>query len=210
MQAQKVKTQSRRILDKRKKALSAAHRKVINDLEAKVEAVKGTKYALGMNPENLNASLLDKLKLIEETHPNLFKAYQLKEKLRVILHMKDVIAAKMELDQWLTEAEKCDIKQFEELAEKIRRHKENILNSVELQTNSSKSEATNTTVKALIATARGFRNLNNMFALIYLRCSDIVVPLHNRYQPTPEKMRELRDLQNQRKQQREELKRASA
>ncbi|MDQ9779238.1 hypothetical protein RF400_11625, partial [Acinetobacter baumannii] len=31
--------------DKSKNALSVAHRKVINDLEAKVEAVKGTKYA---------------------------------------------------------------------------------------------------------------------------------------------------------------------
>ena len=196
--------------DKSKKALSAAHRKVINDLEAKVEAVKGTKYALGMNPENLNASLQDKLKLIEETHPDLFRAYQLKEKLRIILHMKDVKTAEMELEQWLKEADTCGIGQFEELVNKIRRHKENILNSVELQTNSSKSEATNTTVKALIATARGFRNLNNMFALIYLRCSDIVVPLHNRYQPTPEKMRQLRDLQNSKKQKRKEAKRASA
>lgn len=196
--------------DKSRNALSAAHLKVINDLEAKVKAVKGAKYALGMNPENLNASLQDKLKLIEETHPDLFRAYQLKEKLRVILHMKDVITAEMELNQWLKEADECGIKQFEELAEKIRRHRDNILNSIELQINSSKSEATNTTVKALIATARGFRNLNNMFALIYLRCSDIVVPLHNRYQPSPEKMRDLRDLQNQRKQQREELKRASS
>ncbi|WP_375144157.1 hypothetical protein, partial [Acinetobacter pittii] len=32
--------------------------------------------------------------------------------------MKDVKTAEMELEQWLTEAEKCDIKQFEELAEK--------------------------------------------------------------------------------------------
>ena len=194
---------------KGKGALSAAHRKVINDLEEKVKAVKGTKYALGMNPENLSASLKDKLKLIEETHPDLFRAYQMKEKIRIILHMKDVKTAEIELEQWLKEAEKCGISQFEDLADKIRRHKKNILNAVELQTNSSKSEAANTTVKALIATARGFRNLDNMFALIYLRCSDIVVPLHNRYQPTPEKMRELKDLQNQRKQPREELKRAS-
>lgn len=118
--------------DKSRNALSAAHRKVINDLEAKVKAVKGAKYALGMNPENLNASLQDKLKLIEETHPDLFRAYQLKEKLRVILHMKDVITAEMELNQWLKEADECGIKQFEELAEKIRRHRDNILNSIEL------------------------------------------------------------------------------
>ena len=89
--------------------------------------------------------------------------------------------------------------QFVELKEKIERHKANILNSVELQVNSSRSEATNTTIKALIATARGFRNLQNMFALIYLRCSDIVIPLHNRYQPSAEKQRELREMQKMRK-----------
>lgn len=192
-----------------KGTLSAAHRKVIDDLEAKAKAVKGAKYALGMNPENLSTSLQDKLKLIEETHPDLFRAYQLKEKLRVILHMKDVKTAERELDKWLEEADACGISQFEDLAKKIRRHRQNILNSVELQMNSAKSEAANTTVKALIATARGFRNLDNMFALVYLRCSDIVVPLHNRYQPSAEKMRQLREIQNRRKQQREERKRAS-
>ena len=189
-----------------KGTLSAAHRKVIDDLEAKAKAVKGTKYALDMNPENLSTSLQDKLKLIEETHPDLFRAYQLKEKLRVILHMKDVKTAEGELDKWLEEADACSISQFEDLARKIRRHRQNILNSVELQMNSAKSEAANTTVKALIATARGFRNLDNMFSLVYLRCSDIVVPLHNRYQQSPEKMRQLREIQNRRKQQREETK----
>lgn len=192
-----------------KGTLSAAHRKVIDDLEAKAKAVKGAKYALGMNPENLSTSLQDKLKLIEETHPDLFRAYQLKEKLRVILHMKDVKTAEGELDKWLEEADACSISRFEDLAKKIRRHRQNILNSVELQMNSAKSEAANTTVKALIATARSFRNLDNMFSLVYLRCSDIVIPLHNRYQQSPEKMRQLREIQNRRKQQREETKKTS-
>ncbi|MBB5182827.1 transposase [Catenisphaera adipataccumulans] len=59
------------------------------------------------------------------------------------------------------------IVQFAELSKKIARHRKNILNSVELQVNSSRSEAANTTIKSLIATTRGFRNLDNMFALIY-------------------------------------------
>ena len=50
-------------------------------------------------------------------------------------------------------------------------------------------ESCNTTIKALIKVARGFRNLDNMMALIYLRCSDIVVPLHNRIQPSAEYQR---------------------
>lgn len=191
----------------KKSTLSEAHQKVINDLEKRAQDIKGAKYALGMNPENLSESSQDKLKLIEETHPDVFAAYQLKERIRVILHMKDVKTAEIELDQWLQDARSSEIRQFEELAEKIERHKQNILNSVELQVNSSKSEATNTTIKSLIATARGFRNMENMFALIYLRCSDLTVPLHNRYQPSVEKQKELRELQNERRRNLEEARR---
>lgn len=193
-----------------KNTLSEAHQKVIDNLERKAKDIKGAKYALGMNPENLNESARDKLKLIEETHPDVYRAYRLKEKLRIILHMKDVKTAEIELDKWMEESRHSNIKQFEEMAEKINRHRTNILNSVELQMNSSRSEATNTTIKSLIATARGFRNMDNMFALIYLRCSDLVIPLHNRYQPSAEKQRKLRDLQNSRRRQREIAKRPEA
>ena len=195
--------------DNEANTLSAAHQKVINDLEQNAKKIKGTKYVLGMNPENLKISALDRLRLIEESYPDVYRAYQLKEKLRIILHMKDSKTAETALEQWIEEVANCEIKQFVDIACKIRKHKESILNAVELQVNSSKSEATNTTIKSLIATARGFRNMANMFALIYLRCSDIVVPLHNRYQPSAEKQRELRELQNQRKRQREEAKKQS-
>lgn len=74
-----------------------------------------------------------------------------------------------------------------DLSEKIVRHKDNILNSVRCQANSAKSEAVNTTIKVLIKMARGFRNTGNMISLIYLKCSDLVIPLHNRPQMSPEK-----------------------
>ena len=90
-------------------ALSSAHKKILDDLKKKSKDLKGTKYALGMNPENLSQSLKDKLKLISETQPVLFKAYQLKEKLRIILHMKDVRTAEMELDKWIEESSECEI-----------------------------------------------------------------------------------------------------
>ena len=187
--------------------LSAEHREAIEALERRAKGIRGTRYALGMNPENLSASLEDKLRLVEESYPDVYRAYQLKEQLRVILHMRDHVTARAALDAWIAEAGSCGIAQFEGLAEKVARHGEGILAAVELQANSSKSEATNTTVKALIATARGFRNLDNMFALVYLRCSDITVPLNNRYQPSAAKQRELRDIQNARKRAREEEKR---
>jgi len=191
-------------------SLAAVHQKIINELEEKAKAIKDTKYALGMNPENLRESQQDKLKLLEETHPDVYRAYQLKEQLRIILHMKDLQTSADSLDRWIETALNCGMNAFKALADKIIRHRQNILNSVELQVNSSRSEATNTTIKSLIATARGFRNLENMFALIYLRCSDINIPLNNRYHLSPEKQQELREIQNARKHLREEKKRAAA
>ena len=96
--------------------------------------------------------------------------------------MKDEKQAAIELGQWITDASGSGLEPMMELSEKIGRHKENILNSVRCQANSAKSEAVNTTIKVLIKMARGFRNIGNMIALIYLKCSDLVIP-------RPEKLR---------------------
>ena len=90
---------------------------------------------------------------------------------------------------------------------KIQRHRENILNAVHFQANSSKSESTNTTIKGLIKVARGFRNLDNMIALIYLKCSDLLIPLNNRVQPSPEKRTAIRLKAAERRRKRVEAKR---
>ena len=195
---------------KTKTKLTPEHQMIIDQMQKKAEEIKGTKYTLGMNPENLSESMRDRLKILEGSYPEVYRAYSFKERLRIILHMKDTKTATTELDKWIVETSACGIKPFEELAEKIMRHREHILNAVELQANSSKSEACNTTIKALIKIARGFRNLDNMFALIYLRCSDLVIPLFNRYQPTPEQQKRLREIANERRTQREEGKRIGA
>ena len=101
--------------------------------------------------------------------------------------MRDPEQAATELTKWIDDAKKSGLGPMKELADKIEnRHKENILNAIKCQANSAKSESTNTTIKGLIKLARGFRNLDNMIALIYLKCSGIVVPLCNRPQPSAE------------------------
>ena len=86
---------------------------------------------------------------------------------------------------------------MEELSEKIAQHKKNILNSIRCEANSAKSEAVNTTIKVLIKMARGFRSIGNMIALIYLKCSDLVIPLHNRPQMSAEKAAAARKASNE-------------
>ena len=163
----------------------------------RARAIKGSKHALGHNPENCSEYQADKIKLIENDYPDLYRAYQLKEALRLILHMKDEKQAAIELGQWITDASGSGLEPMMELSEKIGRHKENILNSVRCQANSAKSEAVNTTIKVLIKMARGFRNIGNMIALIYLKCSDLVIPLHNRPQMSSEKAATTRKTANE-------------
>lgn len=184
------------------------NKQLLKFYEDRAKDIKGSKFALGHRPENCTPGQIEKLKLIENSYPDLYKAYQMKESLRLILHMKDYELAKAELDVWIKETWKSGLgygmNSFNELSDKIKRHRTNILNSVKHQANSAKSESANTTIKALIKVARGFRNMDNLIAFIYLRCSDLVVPLNNRYQPTAEKAAELREADNARRRVREQ------
>lgn len=183
----------------RKENLSAEHQEILDQLLEKAKSIKGARHALGHNPENCTDGQNDKIKLIENNYPDLYRAYQLKESIRLILHMKNAQQAESELNQWIADAAASDLKPMIELSEKITRHKQNILNSIRFQANSAKSEATNTTIKVLIKMARGFHSLTNMVSLIYLKCSDLVIPLNNRPQMESEKAAIARRIANERK-----------
>lgn len=95
-----------------------------------------------------------------------------------------------------------------DLADKVERHEEGILNGIKFQANSAKSESTNTVIHGLIGLAKGFRNIGNMMSLIYLKCSDLVINLFNRPQPSAAYTKARREKANERRKQREEQKRA--
>ena len=189
----------------KKVQLTAEHEAALKELADRIEDFKGAKFALGHNPENCTDSQVEKLQLIENNYPDLYRAYQLKEAFRLILHMKNSEQACIELMKWIDDARNSGTKPMRELADKIENiHKENILNAIKCQANSAKSESTNTTIKGLIKLARGFRNISNMISLIYLKCSDIVVPLYNRPQPSKEYLARKRERANELRRLREE------
>ena len=193
----------------KKEQFTPEHEAVLEELVQKMNDVKYAKHALGHNPENRNEKQNEKIKMIENSYPDLYMAYQLKEDIRLILHMKDHKLAEYELDSWIKKAKACGLNPMSKLADKIERHRTNILNSIEYQANSAKSESTNTTIKYLIKLARGFRTLENMFALIYLKCSDIIIPLCNRLQPSIEYIRKQKNRALERKRAREAAKNAT-
>ena len=153
---------------------------IIKAAQAKADEIKNSSYALGKAPENLTEKQQLRIELIAATNNKLYRAYKLKEKLRLLLKIKDLEEAETELRSWLWWASHCRIPAFVELNKKIRRHKEHILNTIRLGLSNARIEATNNKIKLIVRKAYGFRNMQNMMDMIYLVCSDLVIPLPNR------------------------------
>lgn len=118
--------------------------------------------------------------MIAENNNRLYRAYRMKEMLRLLLKIKDVGEAATELNRWLWWASHSRIPAFKELYRKIKRHKEHILNAIRLGMSKARIEATNNKIKLIIRKAYVFRNIQNMLGMVYLVCSDLRIPLPNR------------------------------
>ena len=153
---------------------------IIRAAKAKAEDIKNSAYALGKAPENLTEKQQLRVKMIAENNDRLYRAYRMKEMLRLLLKIKDVIEAEATLKRWLWWASHSRIPAFKELYQKIKRHKAHILNAIRLGMSNARIEATNNKIKLIIRKAYGFRNIQNMLDMVYLVCSDLRVPLPNR------------------------------
>lgn len=152
----------------------------LNALNEKASKIKSSTYALGKAPENLTQNQKDRLDFIANTSPKLFKGYTLKEQLRLALKGPDIDTVKAELKTFFWRATHSRIKVFKELAYKIRRHEEHILNTIESKLSNARVESINNKIKLFIRKAYGFRNIQNMLDMIMLGCSNIFIPLPNR------------------------------
>ena len=146
----------------------------------KAEEIKNSAYALGKAPEHLTEKQELRVQMIAENNDRLYRAYRMKEMLRLLLKIKDLEEAEVELKRWLWWASHSRIPAFKELYAKIKRHKEHILNAIRLGMSNARIEATNNKIKLIVRKAYGFRNIQNMLDMVYLVCSDLRVPLPNR------------------------------
>ena len=159
----------------------------IKQAKKAAEELKGSKYALGKNPENLTPKQAERLALVQAEDPQLRRGHEMKEDLRLVFKLSDPELAEAALDRWLARAQRCRIPAFVELGRKIRRHRENILNTVRHGLSNARVEAINNKIKLLVRIAYGFRDVNAMISLILLFCSSIKIPWPGRTRQTPAK-----------------------
>jgi transposase len=122
------------------------------------------------------------MELLIKSDKKLYRAYLLKEGLRLIFRYSYDGAVK-ELDRWLAWAQRCRIKEFVELGRKIKRHKPAILAAIKYGLTNARIEAINNKIKVTIRMGYGFRNIDNLIALVKLKCGGINVALPGRKYP---------------------------
>ena len=160
--------------------LDATDEEIIAAAKAKANAIKNAAFALGKAPEHLTENQQIRIAMIAENNSRLYRAYRMKETLRLLLKIKNVGEAETELCRWLWWASHSRIPAFKDLYRKIKRHKSHILNTIRLGMSNARIEATNNKIKLIIRKAYGFRNIQNMLDMVCLVCSDLRVPLPNR------------------------------
>ena len=101
-------------------SVSQVNQKILDDLENRLEEIKGTKYVLGMNPENINEQMHDRLSILQVSYPEVYKAYELKEQIRAIISMSSVTVAQESLNQWIAKAANSGLPHFEKLSRKLK------------------------------------------------------------------------------------------
>lgn len=143
-----------------------------NDKTA-TEAMRGVRYAVPKNPEDLTER--------QDTDPRgqPYRSWQLKELPRTLPH-QPVGQAGAGLERWIFRASHSRIPEIVELCRKTRRRKDDIPKTIRLGHSNARPEAFNNKIKATIRMAYGFRHVDDLIAMIKLRCSG--PPIHL---PTP-------------------------
>ena len=83
----------------------------------------------------------------------------------------------MKLAKWYWRTSHSRIDSFRELARKINRNREFILNAIFFGLSNARIEATNNKIKLLIRRSYEFRNADSMLDMFYLTSSNLKIPL---------------------------------
>lgn len=142
-------------------------------LKERADAVRGMRFALVKNPEDLTELQRSRLEALKRAAGSrLLRAWELKEDLRAVFRAGTAGEAGALLDDWMGRAARCRIPEVVEVEKKVRRRREDIVAAVELGVGNGRVEAINNKVKVTVRMGYGYRNIDNLVALLMLRCSD--------------------------------------
>jgi transposase len=142
--------------------LTDLRRQVYHELTDKLhkDILKGIRWLLLKNPENLDARKKEKERLQAALDLNapLFVAYYLKEQLRRLWEQPDKRTARAFLKDWIALAQASGVRMLINFAKTLALHREGILNYYSHRISTGPLEGTNNKIKTMKRQAYGFRD----------------------------------------------------
>ena len=143
------------------------YREATDQLEKQV--LKGTRWLLLLNPENLDDAKGERRRLEEALllNESLAKAYYLKEDLRQFWEQSDRRTAERFLTHWIRKAEASGIRMLKDFARTLAIHRRGLLAWYSYPISTGPLEGTNNKIRALTRQAYGFRDTEYFILQLY-------------------------------------------
>jgi transposase len=139
--------------------------------------IKGTRWSLLKAPAKQSIEQLALLGEVQQANRALYRAFLLKEELRLLYQLDDPTLAPDHLAAWLAWASRSRLEPFVRLARTIRRHRDGILAAIRLGLNNARLEGLNSRIRLISHRSFGFHSASPLIALVYLCCTGIVIDL---------------------------------
>jgi transposase len=139
--------------------------------------VKGTRWSLLKAPERQTVGQLATLWEVQQANRRLYRAFLLREELRLLYQLDDPALAPAHLDAWLAWASRSRLRPFIRLARTLRGHRDGILAAIRLGLSNGRLEGLNSKIRLISHRAFGFHSPDPLIALVYLCCAGVIIEL---------------------------------
>jgi transposase len=162
-------------LEKLRRRLAAGFR--ADGRDGKAQTVKGTRWALIKNPEDLSTDQRTIIADLEKTNMPLYTGYLLKEQLREIFKTRHGGGLLAGLIAWCAESATPE---FVKLGTTLHKFRQLINNSLESGLSNARVEGANTQLRALTKRANGYHSAEALIAATDLTAGGLCPPLPGR------------------------------
>lgn len=139
--------------------LDDLRRQMVREAEGPLKLrIKGTRFLLLRNPENLTQEQIPKLQQALRLNEPLLLGWYLKEELRELWNQSSRRQMKAFLEDWCDKAEETSIGQLHKMAKTLRVHAAGILAYADYPITSAKLEGINNKIKTLTKRSYGFHD----------------------------------------------------
>jgi transposase len=139
--------------------------------------IKGTRWSLLKAPDKQTIPQLALLGEVQQANKAMFRAFLLKEELRLLYQLDDPALAPAHLDAWMTWASRSRLEPFVKLARTIHRHRDGILAAIRLGLSNGRLEGLNSRIRLISHRSFGFHSAAPLIALVYLCCAGVIISL---------------------------------